>query len=1203
MERSAAVQLIDQTFNQAFDRDIFTYFIKNLFNDVDESKGFRVGRAQIKKAFSDHIVSYQRLASYTDPQGEVLDVLVVKLAKVSALDRARTMQRNFIASYLKQRGEKDAAIVAYFHPDSADWRFSYVKMEYRLEESENGKIRVKEEFTPARRYSYLVGENEPNHTARQQLVPLLQSSAKPALYQIEQAFGIEPVTKEFFSKYKKLFFDLKDEFDAILKKDPKIKAEFVGNNIDTANFAKKLLGQIVFLYFLQKKGWLGVGKDRNGSLKPWGSGPKNFLKKLFNKEIADYNNFFGDILEPLFYEALAVEHDNNFYSRFNCRIPFLNGGLFEPMNDYNWQETDILIDNAVFEEIFSVFNDYNFTVREDEPLEREVAVDPEMLGKIFENLLEVKDRKSKGAFYTPREIVHYMCRESLINHLADSLPDIPADDLGEFVRRSDIYLDFALARVKDGYYQDGSKELPASILDHTAEIDDLLAEIKICDPAIGSGAFPVGMMNEIVRARQLLDVYLGRGQTAYRSKRHCIQNSIYGVDIDAGAIDIAKLRLWLSLVVDEDDFAAIKPLPNLDYKIMQGNSLLEEFEGVRLFDEKLLIGPARVSEEMLADLKKQESRLSREYIHLHQAGALTKEKEYLLNRDLKGIQKTMKKLRQFPENNGAHQPSLFSTTQNKALELKKLHDAFFDATRKPEKERLRWEIEKLTFELIRLTLKEQGREEALARIELAIRTNTRPFFLWQLNFSEVFQGKGGFDVVIGNPPYVRHEGIKALKPQLKAEFGPFFRGTADLYTYFYKRGLDILHDQGHLCYIAPNKFMRAAYGGNTREFLSTTATPRVIIDFGDLPIFDATTYPAILLLKKERPVSKGKFRAATFTEEKEIRSVHKTLTEKGFSMPVAALKQEGWNLEPPEVLTLMDKLRAAGKPLGEYVEGRFYYGIKTGFNEAFIIDKTIREQLLAEDPKSDELIKRWVRGRDIKRWQVVWAGLYVIFTRRGVEIERYPAIKRYLERFREDLEPKKSSNQKRGRKPGPYNWYEIQDNIAYYKEFEHAKIIYPEVSADPRFAIDKNIFFTDKTTFMIPFNEQELPYIIAIANSSLMSFFHKNLGSMMRGRYFMNSKIYIEQLPIVTNTNTATSRLIALVETILPITKSDDYNFDSTKQTKVRQLEAEIDARVAHLYNLTEEEYNLILNKTNTPDLFRIGVLNIFRDLVKGIIQ
>jgi len=356
MERPAAVRLIDKTFDQAFDRDTFTLFIRNLLGDIDESKGFRVGRGQIKKAFSRQIVSYSRLASFTDPEGETLDILIVKLDHTSALDRARTMQRNFVADYLKQRGEKDAALVAYYHADLPDWRFSYVRMEYSTERAENGKIRIREELTPARRCSFLVGEHEPNHTARTQLVPLLQAAVKPALYQIEQAFSIESVTKEFFCKYHQLFLNLKAALNLILERDAKIKTEFAQKNISAANFAQKLLGQIVFLYFLQKKGWLGVGKDDSGNLKPWGSGPKNFLKKLFDGRIIPYESFFDDILEPLFYEALAVEHDNNFYSRFNCRIPFLNGGLFEPMAGYNWQETDIRIDNGVFAEIFSVFN-------------------------------------------------------------------------------------------------------------------------------------------------------------------------------------------------------------------------------------------------------------------------------------------------------------------------------------------------------------------------------------------------------------------------------------------------------------------------------------------------------------------------------------------------------------------------------------------------------------------------------------------------------------------------------------------------------------------------------------------------------------------------------------------------------------------------------------------------------------------------------
>ena len=1199
MERNAAVRLIDKTFDHPFDLPVFALLIRNLLGEIDEAKGFRVGRAQIKKAFSEHIVSYRRLASYTDPQGETLDILIVKLERESALDRARTMQRNFVADYLKQRGEKDAALVAYFHPDCPDWRFSYVKMEYSSEPAENGKVRVKEELTPARRYSFLVGVNEPNHTARTQLVPLLQTDTKASLHQIEQAFNIESVTREFFAKYKQLFLNLQKSLDGVLKKDAKIRREFRTKNIQTDNFAKKLLGQIVFLYFLQKKGWLGVEKDGAGNLKPWGSGPKNFLKNLFDGKIIRYGNFFDDILEPFFYEALAVEHDNNFYSRFHCRIPFLNGGLFEPMQGYNWQETNIRIENSIFAKIFSVFNEYNFTVREDEPLEREVAVDPEMLGKVFENLLGIKDRKSRGAFYTPRDIVHFMCRESLINYLAQGTAQktikISKEDLNEFIRRSDIYLEYARAResgrVGKKSYQ--GRELPASIIDHARELDELLVEIKICDPAIGSGAFPLGMLNEIVRARQLLEIYLKRGTTVYTLKRDCIQQAIYGVDIDGGAIDIAKLRLWLSLVVDEDNFNNIQPLPNLDYKIMQGNTLLEQFEGVTIFDEKFLTTAPEDNETVIAELKAQKHKVEAKFIRLHQSNSLSRAEQARLEQQLKKLNQAIGQRKRQRGMTGPQPMELFAIGKDKAAELKKLHTSFFNATAKKEKDRLRRKIEILTLELIRTTLQEQGKTEALARIERAIQTNTRPFFLWKLNFSEVFAEKGGFDVVIGNPPYVRHEGIREIKPWLKAEFGAFYRGTADLYTYFYKRGLEILHENGHLAYIAPNKFMRAAYGINTRTLLSTEAIPKVVIDFGDLPVFDATTYPAILVVQNSRPKKNSTLRAATFTKEKQIHQVNRSLADTGFPMPVKALTAEGWNLEPPEVLQLMEKLRKVGTPLNDYVEGRLYYGIKTGLNKAFIIDAATRKQLLAEDPKSEKLIKPWLRGRDIRRWQVEWAGLYVIFTRRGVEIEKYPAIKGYLEQFRKELEPKKDAKQKKGRKAGSYKWYEIQDNIAYYKEFEQPKIIWRHFAITPDFVFDEKSYFSNDKSYILPTTDLAL---LGILNSTIISFFIKQLSPPVRGGYHEMRIIYLKKVPIAQFDGNSQRLLSRLVEKILLIKE-----LDNAKQTK--PFELEIDARVAHLYQLTEEEYNLILRKTNAPDPFRIGALNLFRDLSKGIIQ
>jgi hypothetical protein len=604
MDHTVATRLIKDTFTQSFDENHFRNFAINLLNNIDESKAFPPIQGQyIKDAFKTHIRQYKRIGTYTDPDGLKIDVMIVYLHRESALDHARTMQRNFMVDYLKNRDQKDAALVAYIGEDKTDWRFSLVRMEYKTIQTESGKVKVKEDFTPARRYSFLVGENEPNHTAQVQLLPILEDTQKnPSLEKLETAFNIESVTKEFFEKYKELFLQLKEELDSISAKNGTIQAEFTRCEIDTAAFAKKLLGQIVFLYFLQKKGWMGVQPENN-----WGSGSKNFLFDLFEKKYGNYQNFFHDMLEPLFYQALAVERKDNLYIPLNCKIPFLNGGLFEPLGGYDWQKKEILITNDIFKTVFEIFNQYNFTVREDEPLEREVAVDPEMLGKVFENLLEVKDRKGKGAFYTPREIVHYMCQESLVNYLDTTLnkrdeklvqdtppqgnlfgalvpsqkslvtevyvPFVPREDIEVFIRHGDVAADFDAAKESGNRSYDWL--LKESIRTHAKEIDHALADIKVCDPAIGSGAFPVGIMSEIIKARGVLSKYLPKDvvRTAYAFKRHAIENSIYGVDLDSSAVDIARLRLWLSLVVEEEDFQSIKPLPNLDYKIVCGNSL------------------------------------------------------------------------------------------------------------------------------------------------------------------------------------------------------------------------------------------------------------------------------------------------------------------------------------------------------------------------------------------------------------------------------------------------------------------------------------------------------------------------------------------------------------------------------------------------------------------------------------------------------
>lgn len=585
MRTEDAKRIVRDIFQKPFDKDRFVYFIKNLLNEIDESKAFHV-RGYVPEIFKNFVKTYERIGTYTDPDGKRLDVMIVYLQKESTLERARTAQRNFIARYLKDRGEKDGGLVAFVSPGNSDWRFSLVKMEYKLAQTAKGNVVGKEEFTPAKRYSFIVGVNESSHTAQRSLVPIIADDEhNPTLNSVESAFNIEKVTKEFFNKYRELFHRLNEAVETVVKEDDIVRRDFEEKGVNPVDFAKKLLGQIVFLYFLQKKGWFGVERKSD-----WGSGSKQFLRELFEKKHGEYTNFFNDILEPLFYEALRLERPGDYYSRFDCRIPFLNGGLFDPINDYNWWDTDILIPNDMFSNhtrtpegdigngIFDVFDRYNFTVKEDEPLEKEVAVDPEMLGKVFENLLAVQDRKSKGTYYTPREIVHYMCQESLASYLATELEGkVIKEDTETLIKYGEAVVEHDSRVVNEGRETERySFKLPQSVRDHAELIDDKLASIRVCDPAVGSGAFPVGMMNEIVRARNTLTSYIGINgkRSPYNFKRQAIQHCLYGVDIDPGAVEIAKLRLWLSLVVDEEDRETIQPLPNLDYKIVQGNSLL-----------------------------------------------------------------------------------------------------------------------------------------------------------------------------------------------------------------------------------------------------------------------------------------------------------------------------------------------------------------------------------------------------------------------------------------------------------------------------------------------------------------------------------------------------------------------------------------------------------------------------------------------------
>jgi type I restriction-modification system DNA methylase subunit len=1111
MNTEQARAIVKETFPQAFDKSRFQQLVVNLLNRIDESKAQAWNSTYIKDAFKDHIKGYERLGTYTSPDKEKLDVLIVHLTAESKLERARTAIRNFVADHLKTRDGKDAALVAFISPTEKQWRFSYVKMEYAAVEKEDGKVGVQAKLTPARRSSYIVGENESCHTAQSRFLDLLQDTENhPTLAQIEDAFSVEAVTKEFFEQYKELFLDLKDELDSLAKKDKIIGAEFADKNVSTADFAKKLMGQIVFLYFLQKKGWLGVPKGKD-----WGDGPHNFLRQLFAGKYGGYKNFFNDILEPLFYDTLATDRGHDAWCKiFNCRIPFLNGGLFEPVAGYDWQKTNILIPNSHFSNskptaagdegtgILDVFDRYNFTVNEAEPLEKEVAIDPEMLGKVFENLLEVKERKSKGSFYTPREIVHYMCQESLINYLDTAVNSgtetvgterrkqalfgdekaeqtlltasvrkelIPRADLETFIHSGDQASYYEAARVEGTSYQ---RKLPKTIETNAKLLDDKLADIAVCDPAIGSGAFPVGMMQEIVRARSALTPYFNDVQerTAYHFKRHAIQNCIYGVDIDPGAVEIAKLRLWLSLVVDEDDVKQIKPLPNLDYKVVVGNSLLgvdkNELENWQAFHR-----------------------------------------------------------------------------------LEEIKPKFFDEAHGERKHGYKREIDGLIHQL----------------------TNGKAAFDFEIYFSEVFHRKKGFDVVIGNPPYVSVEEFArtALQAEWKRRFKTF-AARGDIYCFFYEQGFSILRNNGLLAFISSNKFQRAAYGKGLRQLLASQRI-RALVDFCELSVFAAATDPIIVIAARSITPAKEEFPVLVVKEESEFATLKQSLDSRGSIYKNEQLRVEGWSLDGGIALALVSKLRAKGTPLGDYAKRKIFYGIKTGLNEAFVIDRATRDQLVREDRKSAELIKPWIRGRDISRWTHEYTDLYIIVVHYGFhsELKKYPAILRHLTKYEKALKARGQCQTSRsGESEGQHHWLELDNNPSedYIAAFNEPKIVFSDIGKLLKATFDTSGRVIGNTGYIITNPEASL---LPILLSSVTDWYARStfqaLGDPWNGGRMRFIYQNMKHVPIPSASAADKSRLAKLAERATELSAAGGG-------TALNKVEREIDEIVYRLFDLNPAE-------------------------------
>jgi hypothetical protein len=454
-------------------------------------------------------------------------------------------------------------------------------------------------------------------------------------------------------------------------------------------------------------------------------------------------------------------------------------------------------------------------------------------------------------------------------------------------------------------------------------------------------------------------------------------------------------------------------------------------------------------------------------------------------------------------------------------------------------------------------------------------------FDWEKEFPEIFL-KGGFDVVIGNPPYVRQEGLGEFKGYFQKHY-KVFQGTADLYTYFVERGVSLLRETGIFSYIVANKWMRANYGAPLRRWLKEQCMEE-IIDFGDLQVFQgATTYPCIIRITKSAPQTSFD---VTQVKTLDFRDLGEYVREDHYGMNQNALDDKGWSLADERTQALLDQIRSKGVPLGEYVQGKIYYGIKTGLNEAFVIDEATRARLIAEDARSADPIKPFLAGRDIKRYEQPKSDKYLIFTRHGVNIDDYPAIKEYLSQFKDKLTPKPkdwTDKEWNGRKPGAYQWYEIQDTIDYYEEFEKPKIIVPAIVMTASYAYDRSGIYSNDKTSIIPTDDL---YLLGILSSKVADIVIHSISSTKQGGYFEYKPMYVSKIPIRTIDFSDPAdvarhdRMVSLVEQMLVLHKQlPEAGTPHEKTALERRIEAtdgQIDALVYELYGLTEEEIGIV---------------------------
>lgn len=1098
--------MIEQLINNISESEINSFFRRNI-------SGYRIEKDELEYIIPE--TGYQQFSELNklgEWTYENTDELLVFACKYNGELTARSSKKKQydLAKKVLKEDFKDGAIFI-FYDEAGRFRFSFIRRNY---DDDSAK------YTPFKRYTYFVKPEEQNKTFKKRI----EKCKFQSLDEIQHAFSVEPLSKDFYRDLSNWYFAAMSKV-----KFPNSKEENIYNL--NANSLIRLITRIMFVWFMKQKGLI-----------PSKLFDKDYLKEILHFSDITDSTYYRAILQNLFFATLNTPRtgkgrefikefkgksnqqgiqnyfryedlfkDKDSFVELMDHIPFLNGGLFENLDvrDENYkliylidcfsnpkinraqlQVPDILFfgkwtaDLSEFYEtgsnekveitgLIDILNRFDFTIDENTPYDQEVALDPELLGLVFENLLasynpetQSTARKESGSFYTPRPIVDYMVEESLVHYVS-----------------TDTGLSIDLLR----QVFDATDDQPFEKEEERSEIIKSISNLKIIDPACGSGAYPMGALQKMVHALSKLDpdnILWRKSQKDrlmkdtfaafetsdlnnlkkevdaifdnqlndpdYARKLYLIENCLYGVDIQPIAMQISKLRFFISLLVeqhidkDHENFGIVA-LPNLETKFVAANTLIKLDKPVS--QQHGTVGTLLLQNPKIAELQK---------------------------------------------------------------ELETVRHKYFTARTPKTKSKHRKKDREIREEISELLINDGWSNDGATKITQWDPFNPNSKSSW-FDCEWMF-GLKGFDIVIGNPPYISLQRMSDSEKYNTENYFTYAR-TGDLYSLFFEKGVELLSSKGHLCYITSNKWLNANYGKNTRKYLATQSNPLILIDFLKVKIFEsATVFVNVLLTQKVK--NQNQLEACAIKGHK----LPKQDLREYFNQNKIVLKEVGetvWKVNNVITQKINKQIETKGEMLSNkevWSSIEFFRGITTGFNKAFHIEEKEKNELIKNKSTSKDVIKPLLRGKDIKRWQYTFNQKHIIFTRQGIDIKNYPAIEEYLRGYYQELLPKSKPTDKTGRKPGSYKWFEIQDNTAYYKFFEKSKIIWIEISDKANFTLDEAGMYLTNSAYFI--SGDNLKFILAILNSKVADFYLFQITATIAGGRKRYTKQYIEQIPI-----------------------------------------------------------------------------------------